>query len=195
MRGIIIGAAAGVLLVGLGQADRGQAAEEATGIHLEIGYQHVFHDGGPDMAADGSIALPDVTLGVAVLRAGYEVEEHVMIEGEVMLGLSDGSGTISSPEGNIPFETGIEYGFAVFGKAWYPAFEGGIVHARLGAAAIRIKSSALGYSSAETSENLAYGVGGEIAISEDLCLRADLTQYRDSGETIEAVSVSLVHHF
>ena len=182
-------------MVGLGQVDRAQAAEEAAGIHLEVGYQHVSHDGGADVAADGSIALPDVSLGVAIMRAAYEVEEHVMIEGEVMLGLSEGSGTIRSPEGDIPFEIGIEYGFAIFGKAWYPAFEGGIVHARLGAAAIRIKSSVLGYSGAETSENLAYGVGGEIAINEDLCLRADLTQYRDSGETVDAVALSLVHHF
>ena len=115
--------------------DRAQAAEEAAGIHLKIDYQHVFHDGSSDVAADGLIVLPDVSLGVAVLRAGYEVEEHVVIEGEAMLGLSDGTGTISSPEGDIPFEIGIEYGFAVFGKAWYPAFEGRIVHARLGVAA------------------------------------------------------------
>lgn len=186
---------ASALLVGLGQADRAQAAEEAAGIHLEIGYQHVFHDGGSDVAADGSVGLPDVSLGVLVLRAAYDVEEHVMIEGELMLGLSDGSGTVTAPEGNIPFEIGIEHGAAVFGKLWYPAFEGGIVHARLGVAVLRIESSAAGYSSSETSENLAYGVGGEIKISEDTCLRADLTQYRDGGETIEAISVSLVHHF
>lgn len=189
-------AALGVLLFGIGLADRGaHAAEEAGGLHLEIGYQHVFHDGGADVAADGSIALSDVSLAVAVLRAGYDVAKHVMIEGEAMMGLSDGSGAVNAPEGNIPFEIGLDYGFAVFGKVWYPAFEGGTVHARLGAAAIRIKSSVPGYSSAETSENLAYGVGGEIALREDLCLRADLTQYRDSGETIEGVSVSLVYHF
>jgi len=183
------------LLCGIGSITHAQASEETDPLQFEIGYQHMFHDGGSEVVPDDSIALPDVSLGTVILRASYHIEAMFAIESELMFGVSEGTGTVSTPQGDIPFEIGIKHGIAVLGKVRYPAFEGGIVHARLGGAALRLTSSLPGYSSTETSESLAYGVGGEFMIREQLRLRADFTQYRDNGETINAASVSLVHHF
>ena len=88
---------------------------------------------------------------------------------------------------------------AVYGKAFYSPLEGTSVHARLGVATVktgtRVKHEFIGDMSSETDESLAYGVGAEVSLTDTLCLRFDLTQFNNEGDTANAVSLSLVNHF
>ena len=169
--------------------------DAATGVHLEAGYQHIFLGGGTELVGGVPVTVPDLSQGVLMLRAGYDLTQFFTLEAEAFTGLYDDDGVVTIAGDAIPFETRIERGFAVYGKFWASPFEGGIVFARLGAGAITGKTSAFSETVTDTGDGLAYGVGGEIAITNSLCLRLDLTQYRDGDDSFEAVGLSLVNHF
>ncbi len=69
------------------------------------------------------------------------------------------------------------------------------MHARVGGAVMKIEASAFGVSTSDTGEGLAYGAGGEVRLSEWASLRVDWTQYREDGETADAVSLAAVTRF
>ena len=163
--------------------------DPSTGIRLETGYQHIVLDGGTELGGGVPVTVPDLSQGVLLLRAGYDVTPFFTLEAEAFTGLCDDDGVTTIADQAIPFETRIERGFAVFGKPWASPFEGGIVFSLLGAAAITNKTSPPGEPDTETTD----GLGGEIAIRNGLGLGLDLTQYRDGDDTMEAAGLSLVN--
>ena len=179
----------------LGPAADALGGQEAAGVHLETGYQHFFVDGASLGTDELAVRVPDHSYGVLMARGGYDVLPFVTLEAEVMVGVVDGDPTIESPLGDIPVETRIEYGLAAFGKFGFSPSEGMSVHARIGVASIAGETTALGDSESGTSEGLAFGVGGAIAITDSIGLRLDLTQYRDGDDEFNAVAVTAVNRF
>ena len=112
-----------------------------------------------------------------------------------MFGVVDDGFTAEMPAGNVPVETSIEYGLAAFGVFRFSPSEGVSVHARIGGYRISGETSAPGISETGTSDGLAYGVGGEIEITDSIGLRLDLTQYRDDGDDYNAVAMTVVNRF
>ena len=158
--------------------------EEADSLHLEVGSQLVFIDG-----QDG---VEDFNYNTLLMRLVYDVDRTFAIEGEAMVGITDTTVNVPTVLGTLPIETKIRYGIGLFGKASFNPFDSGSLHARIGFMSIEAEVSALGFSVSGTDEGLAYGVGGEFEIFANTSLRLDLTQYRDSGETTEALSMTAV---
>ena len=119
--------------------------------------------------------MPDHSYGALMARGGYDMLPFVTLEAEVMVGVVDGDPTIEPPLGDIPVEARIEYGQAAFGKFGFSPSKGMSVHARIGVASITGETAALGNTESGTSEGLAFGVGGEIAIEDSIGLRLNLT--------------------
>ena len=184
------------LLCGLGLVPVAHAEDRhADRIHVGIGYQHVFIDG-ETMTADGdTVTIPDFEHRVIVLRAGYDLRPFFAIEAEVMTSVAETELAAGTPAGDIPFSARILRGLGVFGKVRHEIAEGVSMHARVGGAVMKIEASAFGVSTSDTGEGLAYGAGGEVRLSEWASLRVDWTQYREDGETADAVSLAAVTRF
>ena len=151
---------------------------------------------GADLSEDEfGFRVPDQSYGVLMVRGGYDVLPFVTLEAEAMVGVVDSDPTIETSFDDIPVEARIKYGLAAFGKFWFSPSEGVSIHARIGVASITGETSALGNSETGTSDGLAYGVGGEIELTDSLGLRLDLTQYRDGDDESNAVALTVVNHF
>lgn len=171
------------------------ADDESAGVSLEVGYQHAFVDGEDLSTNEFTFRVSDHSYGMLVARGGYEVLPFLTLEAEAMVGVVDSDPTIESSLGDIPVDSRIKYGLAAFGKFWFSPSEGMSVHARIGVASITGKTSVLGNSETSTSDGLAFGVGGEVEITDSISLRLDLTQYRDGDDEANAVAVTVVNHF
>ncbi|MCY4406592.1 MAG: porin family protein [Rhodospirillaceae bacterium] len=187
--------AVGAAVCALGPIADALGGQEAAGVHLEGGYQHLFVDGASVSSDEFALRVPDHSYGVLMVRGGYDVLPFVTLEAEAMVGVADSDPTIETSLGDIPVEARIEYGLAAFGKFRFSPSGGVSIHARIGVSSITGETSAPGNSESGTSDGLAYGVGGEIEITDSIGLRLDLTQYRDGDDEFNAVAVTVVNHF
>lgn len=186
---------AAVVAAALLAASGALAEDEPKGMHIELGVQTLFLEGGTTQTELGPSTGPDHRLNVMVLRLGYDLAPHLVIEGEFMTGVNNTDVTAQTPVGDISFNARLTRAAGLLMKAWYPVFDGGVVHARLGAVSHRVRVSTDEEHVDGGADGIAFGVGAEMEIGRDLCLRFDLTRYRDSDGDADGVSVTLVRHF
>ena len=154
------------------QAQYFQPADPA--FYLEGGYSHYQADN------------PDVSLGAAQIRAGWEFNEFLGAEADAAIGIADDS------VAGVTVDLNHQYGVYARGKvAFTDRFSG---HVRVGYSSVDLDVSSAGASSSSSDDGVAYGVGGTFMFTDRQGLRADYTRH-EFDDAIDNISVSYVYRF
>ncbi len=134
-------------------------------------------------AEDGGLEVETTNLTAI---AGYQVNQTFAVEGEFSFPVQ---------EDEI---SGVDVGLTslgVFGKASFPLSPEFSAHGRIGFVNLEIEASGGGETVSDDETGIAFGVGGEYAITSTAAIRADATFGDIDGVDLTALSLGAVFSF
>jgi outer membrane immunogenic protein len=164
MRALVLAALATTMLAA-------PALAKDTGSYANFGYTHVDDN--------------NVTNGLLGARYGLAVNPNFAVEGEAGVGVIDD--TVRGVEVNTDFALG------AFALGRLPVSENLRLHARAGYQHQWVTTKAAGIETDDHDGSLAFGVGGQVDISERSGIRADWT--RQTNDDIDSFSVAYALKF
>jgi hypothetical protein len=129
----------------------------------------------------GSDALkPELELDYPVIgfRTGYEFNQYLAIEGELMTGTKSVPIDVQAPYSDLDIK--MRSHAAVFGRVSAPLSERLSVHGRLGYGSLELTTSVPAYDDSgyiDTFDGPAFGFGTKFDLSDTVYLRGDHAQY------------------
>ncbi len=163
--------------------------------HVSLTYLHIFVPGMFDQESGDLVHLQSHQYSVVGLRSGYDFIPYLGVEAEAGFGV--GSSTINVSGGGLQIPVIAKTKFIVggFAKVQYPVGDALFMHARVGGVHIKSEGSALGFSNSGTDQELAYGAGFEVRLTNILGFRADWTGYGTESPRVQSASASVVARF
>ena len=128
--------------------------------------------------SDAQKRVPELDYLTLGARAGYELNEFLAIEGELMTGT--GSTTINDLNSNTDLDIELRSHAAVFGRVSAPLNERLSVHGRLGYGSLELSTVDLangGTGEIEQFHGPAFGFGTKFELSDTVYIRGDHAQY------------------
>jgi len=147
-----------------------------------------------------STASFDLNMGAIGGHVGYDFTPYFGVEGEVLIGVQDGSFTFEDValEDDIEFDVGMNSMFGVFAKANLPLGERFNAFARAGYAAGEFEISTDGedgVSVSDTADGVGYGVGASFDFTQQIYVRGDFTRYDFAGGDIDSAMAGVGFRF
>ena len=153
MKTLLLASAAALVAVS------GASAQEAGQFYAGAGHTYVDFD--------------DVEFNTLNLRGGYDFNEFVALEGEVLVGLGDEDVDL----GGSTADVSLDYALGAFVKGQYPVSEQVSLFARAGYAYMEAEASASGVTLSDDTDGFAYGAGAEWAFAGPNAVRVEYTRY------------------
>jgi len=124
----------------------------------------------------------DLDIPTIGATAGYAINKHWAIEGDLRFGLQNDDTYLDSLSGNG--EVGLNVAGGAFVRASIPIVDRLSAHLRLGASFSEYKSSIPRFSASQEADSFngaALGAGGTFALTEDVYVRTDYTIFERPG--------------
>lgn len=146
-----------------------------------IGGSYVFadvEDNGSDL---------DVDLDALMLRAGFQLNEYIAIEGRVGEGVQD--------DEVFGVKVELEEMYGAYVKAGLPTQTGFYPYALLGVTRGEISARGPGGRVSETDSDISYGVGVDYWFSGQLSGSVEYTQFYDKDSSVSGLSLGVNYKF